>query len=34
MLQCITVGSASNENDNDDIDDGINLNVSAKVIRH
>jgi hypothetical protein len=31
MLQCITLGSASNETDSDESQDGINLNVTARV---
>ncbi len=32
MLQCITVGSASSEGGSgDELEDGINLNVTARV---
>jgi hypothetical protein len=31
MLQCITLGSSSTENDGDESEDGINLNITARV---
>lgn len=31
MLQCITLGSASTEAGTEDLEDGIHLNVSARV---
>ncbi len=31
MLQCITLGSTSTEGGNDELEDGINLNVTARV---
>jgi hypothetical protein len=31
MLQCITLGSASAEGGDEELEDGINLNVTARV---